>query len=506
MSLAEFVVLQKLGQGSYGVVYQAKRISDGQFYVLKKIDLARMSAKEQQDAVQEVKILASVDHPSIVKYYDSFLDRTHLCIVMELAKKGTIADRLKSLGSRKLQETVIWKWFLQICLGLKHLHDKRILHRDIKSTNVFLDSEENIKIGDLGLARVLDYSSQLASTMVGTPYYLSPELCENRPYNAKSDVWALGCTLYELCTLKHPFDATNQGALILKILRGKYPPITGYSLELKRFVDACLTRDSSSRPDVNQILSHKIAYAKAQQLAISLPDDILAIVQRKITASPSVKPASPPVICVPSSNSSTTTATTTSGYSKSKTVGNRVRQGVKQTIPVTKKVPPKGLIKEPVDQKPSDAPQEVAEVARVRPTVRDLELAEAGILSGLPPVDSYLSTKPSKSTHAIEEPDYVIPEEIESHEDETLTGSGKVTWRILDQNAAPTDHEKGFPPEKCAAFTEDTYIQEMISGHTSEDEDGDVSSNEEEIADRSAERSYDEEILRHREIEEAIQV
>eukprot|EP00002_Diphylleia_rotans_P014840 TRINITY_DN2885_c0_g1_i14.p1 TRINITY_DN2885_c0_g1~~TRINITY_DN2885_c0_g1_i14.p1 ORF type:complete len:348 (+),score=2.64 TRINITY_DN2885_c0_g1_i14:50-1093(+) len=188
MSLAEFVVLQKLGQGSYGVVYQAKRISDGQFYVLKKIDLARMSAKEQQDAVQEVKILASVDHPSIVKYYDSFLDRTHLCIVMELAKKGTIADRLKSLGSRKLQETVIWKWFLQICLGLKHLHDKRILHRDIKSTNVFLDSEENIKIGDLGLARVLDYSSQLASTMVGTPYYLSPELCENRPYNGNSGI------------------------------------------------------------------------------------------------------------------------------------------------------------------------------------------------------------------------------------------------------------------------------------------------------------------------------
>ena len=88
-----------------------------------------------------------------------------------------------------------------------------------------------------------------AQTMVGTPYYLSPEMCEERPYNEKSDIWALGCVLYELCTFKYPFEATNQGALVLKIIRGKYNPIPNtYSQELKEIVDMCLCRDYKKRP------------------------------------------------------------------------------------------------------------------------------------------------------------------------------------------------------------------------------------------------------------------
>lgn len=142
-----------------------------------------------------------------------------------------------------------------MCLGLEYLHNKKILHRDIKTMNIFLNKDENIRIGDLGVAKVLHESTNFAHTMVGTPYYLSPEMCEEKPYNEKSDIWALGCVIYELCTAKHPFEANNQGALILRIVRGKYSPIpTTYSNELGELVDSCLSRDYRKRPKAGEIL------------------------------------------------------------------------------------------------------------------------------------------------------------------------------------------------------------------------------------------------------------
>lgn len=101
---------------------------------------------------------------------------------------------------------------LQILLGLNHMHSKKILHRDIKTLNVFLDDELSVKLGDMGVAKILSTNTNFAKTIVGTPYYLSPELCEDKPYNEKSDVWALGVVLYECCTQRHPFDADNQAS------------------------------------------------------------------------------------------------------------------------------------------------------------------------------------------------------------------------------------------------------------------------------------------------------
>jgi len=102
---------------------------------------------------------------------------------------------------------------------LQYIHHKRILHRDIKTSNIFLTSNGTVKIGDFGISKVLENTLDQASTVVGTPYYMSPEVCENKPYTFKSDVWALGCVLYELCTLKHAFDANNLLGLIFKIMR-----------------------------------------------------------------------------------------------------------------------------------------------------------------------------------------------------------------------------------------------------------------------------------------------
>ena len=150
-------------------------------------------------------------------------------------------------------------WFVQICLALKHIHDRKVLHRDIKSQNIFLTKNNIIKLGDFGIAKVLTNTRENAKTMVGTPYYLSPEIIENRPYNFKSDIWSLGILLYEMCSLRPPFDASSLHHLALKIVQGRYSPIPAqYSRELKALTQSLLSVDPSRRPSINQILKTPI--------------------------------------------------------------------------------------------------------------------------------------------------------------------------------------------------------------------------------------------------------
>jgi len=149
-------------------------------------------------------------------------------------------------------------WFTQICLALKHVHDRKILHRDLKSQNIFLTKDNTIKLGDFGIARVLSNTFEKAKTMVGTPFYLSPEIIENMPYSFKSDIWSLGVILYELCCLEPPFNADSLACLALRIVRGNYNPVsTFYSKDLRTLVDSMLQNDVNKRPSVHQILSNK---------------------------------------------------------------------------------------------------------------------------------------------------------------------------------------------------------------------------------------------------------
>jgi len=266
----DFTFGAKLGSGSYGIVWLAVRKWDNKSYAVKEIDLADLGRKEQEECIREVQVLAALDCPHIIKYYDSFLDKGRLYIVMEYAVGGNLHSLVNKYKG-DLPEDLIWKLFLQIVLSLRHMHSKKILHRDLKSLNVFLDEANNAKVGDFGVAKVLSTQTNFARTIVGTPYYLSPELCEDKPYNEKSDVWAAGVVLYEMCTRRHPFDAENQGALILKILRGKFPPVTGYSPELQDIVRRCLTQAAQKRPSADRIISLPAVQEKASQLGISLP-------------------------------------------------------------------------------------------------------------------------------------------------------------------------------------------------------------------------------------------
>ena len=137
------------------------------------------------------------------------MHRDSINIIMEYCENGDLGKYLKRQMGRTLNEAKIWKFFIEMSLGLHYLHANKILHRDIKTINMFLGKDDKVIIGDLGVAKLLNQTANMAHTVVGTPYYLSPELCEEKPYNHKSDVWSLGCVLYELCTFKHPFEANN---------------------------------------------------------------------------------------------------------------------------------------------------------------------------------------------------------------------------------------------------------------------------------------------------------
>ncbi|XP_032269072.1 serine/threonine-protein kinase Nek1 isoform X7 [Phoca vitulina] len=253
--MEKYVRLQKIGEGSFGKAILVKSTEDGRQYVIKEINISRMSSKEREESRREVAVLANMKHPNIVQYRESFEENGSLYIVMDYCEGGDLFKRINAQKGILFQEDQILDWFVQICLALKHVHDRKILHRDIKSQNIFLTKDGTIQLGDFGIARVLNSTVELARTCIGTPYYLSPEICENKPYNNKSDIWALGCVLYEMCTLKHAFEAGNMKNLVLKIISGSFPPVSlHYSYDLRNLLSQLFKRNPRDRPSVNSIL------------------------------------------------------------------------------------------------------------------------------------------------------------------------------------------------------------------------------------------------------------
>jgi len=191
---------------------------------------------------------------------------------MEFCEHGDLAQFLKSRRGELLEEDVVWKYLIQVGLGLQWLHANRILHRDIKSLNVFLTATDDARLGDLGVARVLSESTCFASTLIGTPYYLSPELCEEKAYNDKSDVWAYGCVVFEMCTLRHPFEARNQAALLVKILSGRRDVLVPakYSVKLCSIIDFCLAHQFEHRPSIAELLTLPAVRSAAERLEMEL--------------------------------------------------------------------------------------------------------------------------------------------------------------------------------------------------------------------------------------------
>ncbi|KAJ9440304.1 putative serine/threonine-protein kinase A [Diplonema papillatum] len=254
--------IKVVGKGSFGEAVLVRSRDDGKRYIAKTIDCANMSEKDKQDVYREIKILADVNHPNIVKYKEHYEEGNMLWIVMEYADGGDLGMRIKDQRKKATEngpvyfdETLIMMWFLQICMALKHLHDNHILHRDLKTANIFLTSKNVVKLGDFGISTVLNNTMAVAYTVCGTPYYFSPEICQNQPYGSKSDVWALGIVLYEMATLRKPFNAKGLKELMKKIVTGAVDPIPShYNPQLSQLISKLLHVQHVMRPSVNKIL------------------------------------------------------------------------------------------------------------------------------------------------------------------------------------------------------------------------------------------------------------
>ena len=276
--IREYKIIKQIGEGSYASIYKVQKDNSNEIYVLKQIPITEEDLNDTQNLnniKNESLILSKIHSPYIVKFYDSFFHNNSLNIITEFCTSGDLCDYIQMYiqHKKKMSEKLIWKLFIQICLGLHYLHNHKILHRDIKTKNIFLNEDFSVKIGDLGIAKILENTTSYAHTFIGTPYYLSPELCKDLPYNDKSDVWSLGCVLYEMVTLKHPFEAKTRVEIYDKIINGNYEGIDKYySLELRRMIDLLLIKDEKKRPKICEILSLGIIKEKAKECGIKIPE------------------------------------------------------------------------------------------------------------------------------------------------------------------------------------------------------------------------------------------
>ena len=250
-SLQKYRKVKILGKGSYGSALLVELKSNpSQKFVMKEIIIGHLKPNEQKAAKGEADVLHQMSHSNITMYIESFVEGSKLYIVMEHADGGdlTAAIQRRKQSGKRWPEDEVMRIFVQICFALKHVHDQNILHRDLKSQNIFLTAKGIVKLGDFGIAKVLDSSGDQARTQIGTPYYLSPEICENKPYGRKSDVWSLGVVLYELAALEMPFQAQSLPALVMRIcgsepsyskIQGAYtaPMLDLVNLTLSLYVD-----------------------------------------------------------------------------------------------------------------------------------------------------------------------------------------------------------------------------------------------------------------------------
>ena len=275
MSLENFILGKILGKGTYGSVRIVERKEDHKIYAMKSVIINVLTEKEKQNSFNEVRLLASLKHKNIIDYKESFFDdaRKTLNIVMEYADDGDLRTKISETLKNHLsfEESTIWNVLIQTLEGLKYLHKNNIIHRDLKSANIFLTKDGLIKIGDLNVSTIA--KKGVANTQTGTPFYASPEIWNDKPYNSKCDIWSLGCIIYEMAALHVPFRGTSLHQLYTRIMKGNYPKIPSrYSKDLKIIIKIILNVDAQKRPSAEELLKNEIIQKKMKEIGLNKID------------------------------------------------------------------------------------------------------------------------------------------------------------------------------------------------------------------------------------------
>ena len=257
----KYDLIEIIGQGMYGKVYKALNKFENKFYAIKTMNFKNITPKERLNIETEINLLQELKHPNIVLYKESFIDENqNLNIVTTFCEGGDLYQKIFKSQKTYFQEKEIINALIQLLLGLSYIHDKKIVHRDIKTKNIFIQNENTLRIGDFGIAKIFNSNKNSKNTnlnkMVGTPLYMAPECFkQNKKYSYKSDIWSLGCCIYEMCNLKHAFEGQFFPAVSIKISEGKRLPLNKiYSKELRNVIDNMLNLNPRNRPTIASLI------------------------------------------------------------------------------------------------------------------------------------------------------------------------------------------------------------------------------------------------------------
>lgn len=251
----KYIIQSYLANGSSGNVFLVYHREENKNYVLKMIEFN--DETERKMIEKEIEIFSQLKHENIISFKESWCQDKNISIIMEYAEKGDLNSYIKSRRGKLIHESEIKSLFRQIVEGIKYLHNLNIIHRDIKSLNIFLTSKNEIKLGDFGLSKRVSGLSEELNSIIGTPIYFPPEMIVEQKYTMKMDIWALGIVLYELMSLTYPFNDAFIIKLFKKISQNNPPPLPKiYSKILTDLCSNLLNKNPILRPTIMEINNH----------------------------------------------------------------------------------------------------------------------------------------------------------------------------------------------------------------------------------------------------------
>jgi len=260
--LADYQVGKIISKGgTHSEVSGAMHLETGTEVAIKNIQFFVLHTAVRKVVDTEISLLQKLDHPNLIQYHEHFHHENDLYIVMELATGGQMAQKVEAVrkaGGIPVEESLLWGWLNDVASALAYLHKRRVLHRDVKPSHIFFGENGQAKLGDFGLSKVMSAKTQIAFSCVGTPFYMSPELVKSEGYAFGSDVWSLGCSIYELATGYPPFFRADMDFYALgdAICAARYPalPVEKWSREFIAVIHDILAVDIKQRPTAQKIL------------------------------------------------------------------------------------------------------------------------------------------------------------------------------------------------------------------------------------------------------------
>lgn len=248
----KYSIIRFISQGSFGKVYLVCNKDTRERLILKRMKIENLHHYDKENIFNEIKISLFHDCPYLLKTKDFFIKDNYISIISKYYEKNTLENLIYQ---RKLSPAKILHYFYQLTLALSYLHEYNIIHRDIKSTNIFVDKNDNLVLGDFGISKILNPLNNLTGTQVGTPYYLSPELAQGIKYTNSADIWSLGVVLYEMIYQKKPFKSRNVVGLLYKIKHDNVLFPNEYNYQF--LINLCmklLNKKEIERPSATEII------------------------------------------------------------------------------------------------------------------------------------------------------------------------------------------------------------------------------------------------------------